>query len=78
MGIELQVIAASVIGGASLLGGEGSILGAFLGTFIMAEIRNGLVMKGVGVYWQDALLGLVIVIAVLITTQIQRRGIRES
>ena len=78
MGIELEAIAASVIGGASLLGGEGSILGAFLGAFIMAEIRNGLVIKGVGVYWQDALLGLVIVIAVLLTTQIQRRRAIES
>lgn len=78
MGIELEAIAASVIGGTSLLGGEGSILGAFLGAFIMAEIRNGLVIKGVGAYWQDALLGLVIVIAVVLTAQIQRGRATQS
>lgn len=78
MGIELQAIAASVIGGTSLLGGEGSILGALLGAFIMAEIRNGLVIKGAGVYWQDALLGLVIVTAVLLSAQIERRRATQS
>ncbi len=73
-GFELMVIAASVIGGTNLFGGAGTILGAFLGASIMGVVRNGLVLMGTDAYWQEALLGLVIVIAVIINVQIARKG----
>lgn len=72
-GYELEAIAATVVGGTALGGGVGSIIGAFFGTFILAEIRNGLVLNMVDVYYQQAALGVVIIIAVIINTQIFRR-----
>ena len=72
-GLELEVIAASVIGGTSLRGGSGSVLGAVLGALIMAVIRNGLVMVGTGAYWQDALIGMILVLAVTLNAQLERR-----
>jgi simple sugar transport system permease protein/ribose transport system permease protein len=63
-GLELDIIAAVVIGGTALAGGAGSILGTFLGAAILSTVRNGLVLLGVSAYWQQAAIGLVIVIAV--------------
>ena len=68
-GLELEVIAASVIGGTALSGGTGSILGAFLGASIMGVVRNGLGLLGIGAYVKQALIGLIIVIAVIINVQ---------
>jgi ribose transport system permease protein len=64
-GTELRVIAACVIGGCSLSGGEGSILGAFLGVVLMALINNALVLLNVSVYWQGIVSGLVLLAAVI-------------
>jgi len=69
-GIELEAIAAGVIGGTSMSGGVGSILGTFIGTFIMAEVRTGLVLMGTDAYVQDAFVGLVIALAVIINVRI--------
>jgi len=68
-GMELQVIAASVIGGTALFGGSGSIVGAFLGAAIMGVVRNGLSLMGTGAYVQQALIGLIIVSAVIVNVQ---------
>ncbi|MBC7251646.1 MAG: ABC transporter permease, partial [Anaerolineae bacterium] len=57
MGYELDIIAAAVIGGTSLFGGEGSILGVLLGAAVMQMLRNGLVLLGFSAYWQTAALG---------------------
>jgi ribose transport system permease protein len=65
-GMELDIIAAVVIGGGSLSGGEGSVLGSVAGAVLMAVIRNGLSMKGVPNYVQDILTGAIIVAAVAI------------
>ena len=65
-GIELEAIAASVVGGCAMTGGVGSILGTFLGALIMAEVRTGLVLMGTDAYIQDAFVGLVIAFAVII------------
>ena len=65
-GMELDIIAAVVIGGGSLSGGEGSVLGSVAGAMLMAVIRNGLSMKGVPNYVQDILTGAIIVAAVAI------------
>jgi len=64
-GYELDVIAAAVVGGTSLSGGEGSILGVLIGAAIMQALRNGLVLTGVSAYWLQAVQGLVIVVAIM-------------
>ena len=65
-GYELRVIAASVIGGANLAGGVGGPIGAVIGSALIEVIRNGLVLGRVDAYWQDALIGLIIILAVLV------------
>ncbi|MGO8695787.1 MAG: ABC transporter permease [Rectinemataceae bacterium] len=65
-GLELRVITAVIIGGASLQGGEGSVLGAFLGSLLMALITNALTLLGVDVYWQTFVIGATLLVAVLI------------
>lgn len=63
-GLELDVIAAVVIGGGSLNGGEGSILGSLVGAAIMQVLRTGLLMRDVAAPWQEVLIGLIIIVAV--------------
>ena len=63
-GYELNVIAAAAIGGTSLSGGEGSILGTFIGAAIVGVIENGMVLLGIDTYAQQAVTGAVIVLAV--------------
>lgn len=65
-GLELQVITAVIIGGASLQGGEGTVIGAFLGSLLMTMITNVLTLVGVDVYWQTFVTGATLLIAVLI------------
>jgi len=72
-GLELEAIAASVIGGTAMSGGVGSILGTFIGTFIMAEVRTGLVLLGTDAYVQDAFVGLVIALAVIINVRLSTK-----
>ena len=64
VGLELDIIAAVVIGGASLSGGTGSVLGAMIGALIMAVLRNGTNQLGWETYVQEILIGVVIVLAV--------------
>lgn len=73
-GQELNVIAAVVVGGTSLAGGQGKILGTLIGAFIIAVIRNGMDLTGVKPYTQDVVLGAVILGAVLLDT-LKKRGI---
>jgi ribose transport system permease protein len=70
---ELYTIAAVVVGGTSLSGGEGKILGTLIGAFIIAVIQNGMNLTGVESYTQKVVLGLVILGAVLLD-QLKRRG----
>jgi ribose transport system permease protein len=72
-GYELDVIAAAVVGGASLSGGEGTILGVLLGAAIMQVLRTGLVLTGVSAYWLQAAQGLVIVVAIMLDQLRKRR-----
>jgi len=65
-GLELRVITAVIIGGASLGGGEGTVLGAFLGSLLMAIIINALNLLGVDVYWHTFVIGATLLTAVLI------------
>jgi ribose transport system permease protein len=73
IGYELDAIAAVVIGGTSLLGGSGSVLGTLVGALIMSVLRNGLNLLGVSSYVQQIAIGTVIVVAVLIDMTLQRR-----
>lgn len=66
MGKELSVIAAAVIGGTNLSGGEGTVIGVFVGTVMLEVLRNGLVLLGTDAYWQGVFVGAVIVFAVFI------------
>lgn len=74
-GYELQAIAAVVIGGTSLFGGKGSILGTIIGALIMSVLTNGLQIVSVPQEWQNVILGCVILAAVY-TDNIRRRGAR--
>jgi ribose transport system permease protein len=63
-GYELQAIAAVVIGGGSLQGGEGSVVGTLIGAFIIGLLSNGSDLLGINPYWQQVTIGLVIIVAV--------------
>jgi len=67
-GWELRVITAVILGGASLRGGSGTVLGAFLGVLLMGLISNMLTLLGVDVYWQQFVVGTVLISAVVIDT----------
>lgn len=63
-GYELEAIAAVVIGGGSLQGGEGSVIGTLIGAFIMGLLSNGSDLLGINPYWQQVVIGAVIIVAV--------------
>ena len=75
VGLELDIIAAVVIGGGSLSGGEGSILGSMIGVFIMAFLRNGCTMMGWPNYIQEIIIRAIIVIAVSLDQIRHRREV---
>jgi ribose transport system permease protein len=64
IGVELSVITATVLGGASLKGGEGTILGGVLGVFFIALVQNAMIINGIGIFWQPIIVGLVLLLAV--------------
>jgi ribose transport system permease protein len=66
MGMELNVIAAAVIGGASLKGGSGTVLGAVLGLALLSVVTSSLILLDVSPYWQDVIKGLILLAAVTI------------
>jgi ribose/xylose/arabinose/galactoside ABC-type transport system permease subunit len=76
-GMELEVIAAVVIGGASLSGGEGTVLGTLIGCLIMSVLKNGCVHAGIPNASQDIIIGLIIVAAVAID-RYRRRAVERA
>jgi len=64
IGLELDAIAAAVIGGASLFGGQGTVAGAIIGAFLIEEIRNGSILLNINTYAQDVIIGVVVWVAV--------------
>jgi ribose transport system permease protein len=74
--MELDAIAAVVIGGASLFGGRGSMIGTLFGVFIMVMIRNGLNLMGVSPFWQGSASGTIIIVALLVERLVSSRASR--
>jgi ribose/xylose/arabinose/galactoside ABC-type transport system permease subunit len=72
-GIELQVIAAVVIGGTSLFGGKGSMVGTFIGVLLIGVINNGLTLLNVSSFWVQFVQGVLIFLAVLLDSFNTRR-----
>jgi ribose/xylose/arabinose/galactoside ABC-type transport system permease subunit len=72
-GYELQAIAAVVIGGGSLRGGEGSVIGTLIGALIMGLLANGSDLLGISPYLQQAIIGAVIILAVTVDEMRKRR-----
>ena len=73
MGMELNVIAAAVIGGASLKGGSGTILGAILGTILLSVVSSSLALLDVSVYWQDIIRGSILLTAVTVDHYLNKK-----
>jgi ribose transport system permease protein len=76
IGMELNVIAAAVIGGASLSGGQGTILGAILGAVLLSVVSSSLALLDVSVYWQDIIRGSILLAAVSFDHYLHRHKLR--
>lgn len=74
VGYELTAIGAVIIGGASMMGGEGTILGTILGAALLGLITNGLILVGISAYWQQVFSGTIIILAVALDTWRRQRS----
>jgi rhamnose transport system permease protein len=73
LGFELQVIAACVIGGISIAGGIGTVVGGVLGALFLGVVKNALPAVGISPFWQMGISGVVIVVAVILNARGERR-----
>ena len=73
MGFELTVLAAVVLGGTSMTGGKGSLMGVVLGVALLAIIKNGLTLLGVPSYWHTVVTGLIIVFSISLTAMNEKK-----
>lgn len=73
VGLELDAIAAPVLGGVSLFGGVGSVTGTLVGAFILGILSNGLNLMGVPSFWQQVIKGVVLILAVMLDVLTKRR-----
>lgn len=71
--MELEAIAAAVIGGNLLTGGYGSILGSFIGAVMIGMVRSGLVLAGAPGYWYRAFIGVILIVAAIINARIRKK-----
>jgi ribose transport system permease protein len=76
-GFELQVIGAALLGGTSLYGGQGSLLGTLLAVLLLGTLNNGIILLNINSSWQIAITGFAIILAVLLDAN-RRRRIGES
>lgn len=72
VGMEMDAIASCVLGGVSLLGGQGSVVGVFLGALMMSIISKALPLIGISQFWKQAIKGVIILVAIIINTITQR------
>jgi len=77
IGAELDAIAAVIIGGASFFGGRGTVLGVFAGVLVMGLLRNGLNLMNISAFWQQTLIGIIIILAVWIDVLRRRARARR-
>jgi len=70
-GMELEAIAATVVGGTLMSGGHGSLVGTLFGVLLIGMVRSGLVMSGAPAYWYQAFVGVILIIAVIINTKLR-------
>lgn len=75
-GLELEAIAAAVIGGTLLTGGAGNLVGTIFGVLLAGMVRSGLVQAGAPAYWYQAFVGLIVVVAVILNTKLRRWALR--
>lgn len=73
-GMELRVITAVILGGASLKGGQGKIIGALLGTLLIGMISNIMILSRVSGYWQEIVIGCILIAAIWLDLAVQRRS----
>lgn len=73
---EMESVAATIIGGTSIMGGEGGVIGSILGAIVMSIIKNGMVLLGLSTYWQQIVLGIIIVVAVVM--DLMRKRVTKS
>jgi simple sugar transport system permease protein len=73
-GMELEAVLAVVVGGASLNGGYGSILGAGLGVLIIGMIQQGLLLYGISAYWYQAGIGLLLIVAAIVNQRVRKKN----
>ena len=73
VGLELDAIAAPVLGGVSLFGGVGGVAGAVVGAFILGVLSNGLNLMGVPSFWQQVIKGVVLILAIMVDVATKRR-----
>ncbi len=78
LGFELQTVAAAVVGGVSISGGVGTVPGVFLGTLLLGIVDNALTLSNISPFWQLAVQGLLILIAVVTDNLIMRRTQRKE
>jgi rhamnose transport system permease protein len=78
LGFELQTVAAAVIGGVSMLGGSGTVPGVLLGALLLGVIQNGLTLSNISPFWQLAVQGFLILLAVISDSSLQQRLMRRS
>ena len=76
VGHDYEVIAAVVLGGASLFGGKGTIIGTFLGVLLFAVLKNGLVLLNFSSYWYDVAIGVAITVGITVSAYQQLRAQR--
>jgi ribose transport system permease protein len=78
LGLEFSVVVAAVLGGTSMAGGEGSVIGTLLGAVLVGTLNNGLNLLGVPTFWQTVALGAVLVLAVLLDVTLRRAAARRA
>jgi ribose transport system permease protein len=76
-GWETELIAAAVIGGATLTGGEGSIIGTALGLILLGFVSSAIVLLGISVYWQNLISNMILLLAVLLDAFVESRKRRS-
>jgi simple sugar transport system permease protein len=77
IGFELDVISAVVLGGTNLFGGDGTLLGTFLGTIILAVIGNGLILLQVSPFYEQIIKGTILVLAIILNQGVLRRALKQ-